>query len=156
MIRELFPANRIRLDLSSADKAAMFEELVDAIAATSSSAFPREEALACVMERELLMSTAIRKGVAIPHGKSPRVETIVGAIGVSRAGIDYDSFDEEPVRLAFMIVSPTRNPELHLKALKRLAAIIDMPGFTDALMGSPTPEAASDTIAAYEQRLESA
>ncbi len=155
-LRELFPVDRIRTDVASADKESLFAELVDLIGLTGPVGFDRSAALACVMEREALMSTCIRKGVAVPHGKSDAFERMVGAIGVSRRGVDYDAFDGNPVHIAFMIVSPRRDPETHLRTLKSLAEILDRPGFVDALSSASSPKEVHDALRLFEDRLSSA
>jgi len=152
-LRELFPRDRICTDLASEDKESLFVELVDMIASTSHAAFDRSAVLACVMEREALMSTGIREGVAVPHGKTDSVDRLYGALGISRRGIDYDAFDGKPVRIAFMIVTPRRDPEIHLQTLKRLAQILDVPGFVEALLQASDPEAAFSAIYNFEDRL---
>jgi len=152
-LRELFPKNRISTDVASEDKESLFAELVDLIGSTSSLPFDKSAALACIMERESLMSTAIREGVAVPHGKSDSVERLFGAIGISRKGVDYDAFDKKPVRIAFMIVSPRRDPEMHLRTLKLLARILDMPDFLETLLSAASPEDAHRVIETFEDRL---
>jgi PTS system fructose-specific IIC component/PTS system nitrogen regulatory IIA component len=131
-------------------------ELVDLIGLTSSGNFDRGAALGCVMEREALMSTGIRHGIAVPHGKCDAFESMVGAIGISRSGIDYDAFDGCPVHIAFLIISPRRNPETHLRTLKLLAEILDLPGFVDALKSASSPKEVSDALELFEDRLGSA
>ncbi len=131
---EIFPRQRICLDVASDDKESLFEELIDLFASTSDRPFPRSEALASLMERESMMTTGIGRGIAIPHGKVDGIDRIHGAIGISRAGIDYDAIDDIPVRIAFMILSPRNHPEEHLRVLKELASILDVPGLADQVV----------------------
>jgi mannitol/fructose-specific phosphotransferase system IIA component (Ntr-type) len=70
-----------------------------------------EALLASVLEREKSMSTGIGRGIAIPHGKSPRARGLELAFGISSEPIDYASLDRKPVRLFFLLVSPlTKRP----------------------------------------------
>ena len=151
-LRELFPANRIVTDVASLDKESLFEELVDLIGSTGSFNFDRSAALACVMEREALMSTAIRDGIAVPHGKSESINRMLGAIGMSKRGIDYDAADGKPVHIAFMILSPRHDPETHLRTLKMLAAALDTPGFVETLLSSRNPAEAFRFIESFEDQ----
>ena len=57
-------------------------------------------------ERELLASTAIGDGIAIPHGKLDSVGHLVGALGRSVEGIEFESIDGKPTHLVFMLVAP--------------------------------------------------
>lgn len=137
---DIFPRQRICLDVASVDKESLFEELVDRLAATASGPFPRAEALSSIMERESMMTTGIGKGLAIPHGKVEGLDKIQGAIGISSAGIDYDAVDGSPVHVAFMILSPRNRPEDHLRVLKRLAAILEIPGLADQVVAATDPD----------------
>jgi PTS system fructose-specific IIC component/PTS system nitrogen regulatory IIA component len=99
------------------------------------------------------MSTGIKKGIALPHGKAEGISGLCGALGVSRRGIEYSSLDGEPVYLVFMLVSSPKDSELHLAALKRLAVLLDDPEFYTDLLRSDSPERASQIIRNYESRL---
>lgn len=155
-LHDLFTANRICTDIESIDKPSLFAELVDLIAETSSGTFDRVSALACLMEREALMSTGIRKGIAVPHGKSTSFSRMYGAIGVSKRGVAYDALDGAPVHVAFMIVSPKLHSETHLKTLKLLARLLDIPGFVDAILVAKDSVEAHRCIVDFEERLGSA
>jgi PTS system nitrogen regulatory IIA component len=74
-------------------------------------------------ERELLASTAIGDGIAIPHGKLDTVEQLVGTLGRSVAGLEFDSIDGKPTHLVFMLVAPSSSTGIHLKALARLSRL---------------------------------
>lgn len=149
-LSDLFPRDRICVDLASADKEALFVELVDLIGSTGSTHFDREDALACVLERESRMSTGIRPGVALPHGKTDGVDRFFGAIGVSRLGIDYDAPGGEPVRIAFMLISPRSMASDHLAILKQLAGLLDAPGFVSGMIAASDPSEAYRIIERYE------
>jgi PTS system nitrogen regulatory IIA component len=74
-------------------------------------------------ERELLASTAIGDGIAIPHGKLDTVEQLVGTLGRSVSGLEFDSIDGKPTHLVFMLVAPSSSTGIHLKALARLSRL---------------------------------
>lgn len=73
---------------------------------------------AAVLRREALGSTGIGRGIAIPHSRHAAAGKLVGTVAVSRAGIPFDSIDEEPVHLLALIISPQDQPALHLRALE--------------------------------------
>ena len=62
-------------------------------------------------------STGIGRGVAVPHTKHPSVDRLVGTVGVSQEGVDFDSLDGEKVQLFFLLVSPPDRPGDHLQKL---------------------------------------
>ncbi len=99
------------------------------------------------------MSTGIKKGIALPHGKAEGLIGICGALGISKRGIEYASLDGEPVYLVFMLVSSTKDYEFHLAALKRLAILLDDPEFYTDLLQADSPARANSIIRNYETRL---
>lgn len=86
-----------------------------------------------LLKRESLGSTGIGQGVAIPHGKSDCVTKLVGAFGVSRAGVAFDALDGEPVTLFFLLVAPEDSAGPHLKALARISRLLKDKHFRDGL-----------------------
>lgn len=71
-----------------------------------------------VLRREAMGTTGIGRGIAIPHSRHAAAGKLVGAIGLSKAGLWFDSVDEEPVHIVALVVSPQDQPALHLRALE--------------------------------------
>jgi PTS system fructose-specific IIA component/PTS system nitrogen regulatory IIA component len=112
----------IRLQLNSEDKESVILEMVDALVeAGKIGGKDRGDIVRAIMKREELGSTGIGRGVAVPHTKHPSVERLVGAIGISPDGVDFDSLDGERVNLLFLLVSPPDRPGEHLKALENIS-----------------------------------
>ncbi len=153
LLQQIFSSARIKVDLESEDKEEVFEELVDLLARDGGKSYPRAEVLSAIREREAKMSTGIKKGIAIPHGKVAKLPGISGALGISKKGIDYSSLDGEPVHLVFMIVSSTRESELHLQALKSLARLLDDSEFYVGLARAATPEQVFAIIKNFEDMM---
>jgi len=153
LLQQVFTPGRIKVGLESEEKDELFEELVDLVARQDNRSFPRAAVLAAIHDREGKMSTGIKKGIALPHGKAEGVDSLIGAIGISRKGIDYSSLDGEPVYLVFLLVSAPGEAELHLRALKRLARLLDNPEFYTELMQAESPEQAFQTIKSFEDLL---
>lgn len=86
-----------------------------------------------LMAREALGSTAIGQGIAIPHGKTDCVEKLVGCLGVSKKGIDFDSLDGEPAYIFFLLVAPVDSAGPHLKALARISRLLKDKFIRDSL-----------------------
>lgn len=80
-----------------------------------------DELFAKLLEREQLGSTGIGSGVAIPHCKLKSLNKAVLAVGIARQGVDFGSMDSEPVRLFFLVVSPTDAPAVHLQVLAAIS-----------------------------------
>lgn len=88
-------------------------------------------------ERELLASTAIGDGIAIPHGKLDSVGHLVGVLGRAVDGIEFESIDGKPTHLVFMLVAPASSTGVHLKALARLSRLFRDPDFRQRLLAAP-------------------
>ena len=73
------------------------------------------------MKREELGSTGIGRGVAVPHTKHSSVDSLIGTVGVSAEGVEFDSLDGEPVQLLFLLVSHPDRPGDHLRALENIS-----------------------------------
>nr|WP_156300037.1 PTS sugar transporter subunit IIA [Streptobacillus canis] len=74
-----------------------------------------------LIERENLTSTGMQDGIAIPHAKSPAVNKLALALAIVPEGRDFDSFDEEPSRLFFMIAAPEETKKEHLDLLQKIS-----------------------------------
>ena len=122
-VLEFLDPSSICLDLKSSTKKEEISELCQALY-SSGKIKDVELVLNAMMEREKLGSTGIGQGVAIPHGKSEAAPTLVGAIGISRKGVEFESLDGEPVHLIFLLVSPTDSSGQHLKALSCVSRLL--------------------------------
>jgi PTS system fructose-specific IIA component/PTS system nitrogen regulatory IIA component len=112
----------IRADLGSDEKPAIIRELVESLATAGAvSAADVEGIVAAIMKREELGSTGIGRGVAVPHTKHASVEKLVGTVGVSVEGVDFNSLDGDKVNLFFLLVSPPDRPGDHLRALENIS-----------------------------------
>lgn len=88
-------------------------------------------------ERELLASTAIGDGIAIPHGKVDTINRLVGVLGQSVSGLAFDSIDGKPTHIVFMLVAPSNSAGAHLKALARLSRLFRDASFRQRLLDAP-------------------
>jgi PTS system fructose-specific IIC component/PTS system nitrogen regulatory IIA component len=153
LLKDIFITERINVDLESEDKDEVFEELVECLVA-SYEIDKRDEILESIRLREEKMSTGIKTGIAIPHGKTEKVKGIHGAIGISKNGIDYDALDGKPVHLLFLLVSSEEDAEQHLRTLKKIAQILEMPDFYTEIVQAEKPEIAYRALKKFEEILE--
>jgi PTS system fructose-specific IIC component/PTS system nitrogen regulatory IIA component len=153
---EIFPPELIKVGLEAVDKEEAFEEMVDRFCQVENSATyvnKRELILDALREREAKMSTGIRKGIAIPHGRTDVVNKVYGILGVSKKGIDYDALDGNPVYLLFMVLAPLNDSEIYLRLLKRLAILLDNSQFYTDLLVQNESQGALGVIRKYEDLL---
>jgi len=147
ILLELIEESLIKTDIESQDKEELFEELLDLLV-RAKKVKDRRAALEALWERERKGSTDIGKGVAIPHAKTNAVDELVAAVGISRKGIDYESEEDEPIHLIFLILATENNPGLHIEALANIATLVETPGFCGKLLGAGTAKEALDIIVA--------
>ena len=140
------------IELGNKDKDSVFAELVRALIKKHPEA-DELKILNAVREREAKMSTGIMPGIAVPHGKSDTVKGVIGAIGISKNGIDYDSFDDKPVNLVFLIISSTSDCEYHLSVLTCLSALFKKNGFVEEMLAQNTSEDVYSVLCRNEKEL---
>ena len=80
-----------------------------------------DEVEQAIVAREKVQSTGLGSGVAVAHGKTSAVGNIVMALGISERGIEFGAFDDEPVRLLFIVANP---PGMQLEYLLALSVIV--------------------------------
>jgi nitrogen PTS system EIIA component len=99
-----------------------------------------EEIIKSIQKRELLGSTGIGRGVAIPHAKHPSVERLIGTVALSRGGVPFESLDGEPVHVFVMLISPQERPGDHLRALENVSRCLRDDAFVRALRQATSPQ----------------
>jgi PTS system fructose-specific IIA component/PTS system nitrogen regulatory IIA component len=131
----------IQAVLSSTSKETVVGELVDALVASGNiKASDREDIIRAIMKREELGSTGIGRGIAVPHTKHAGVDRLVGTVGVSTDGIEFDSLDGQKAQLFFLLVSPPDRPGDHLRALENISRQLRDDTFCRFLKQSKTKE----------------
>ncbi|MEM1011878.1 MAG: PTS sugar transporter subunit IIA [Planctomycetota bacterium] len=121
----LFTRDSIVVDLDAEDRDAATAELVHKLVdAGRLSADAAVDVLAALTEREKQGSTGFGKGVAVPHAKHAVVPEMMGAIGVSKAGIDFNSLDAKPVRTIVLLLSPADRSREHLDAMQTVFKVL--------------------------------
>lgn len=107
-----------------ADKQELCRMMVRSLIENGRITADREEPLLeKLMERESLSSTGIGGSVAIPHASGEAIEKMMVVVAQVPGGVDFDSIDDEPVRIAFMIIGSQRSPRTHLQLLATIVRI---------------------------------
>lgn len=150
-ITEFLAPDSIISSLSATDKPAVVAELCEVLGKHVPSARGKDLP-DILLERELLSSTGIGEGVAIPHGKVVGLPNLVAAFGVSRQGIDFNSIDGKPTQLFFALLAPENSAGIHLKALARISRIFKNPAFRRSILDAPDAQAIYDIISAEDSR----
>ena len=94
-----------------------------------------------LLERERLGTTGVGNGIAIPHGKLSGIEQLYGMFARLETPIDFDSIDEQPVDLIFMLLAPENAGADHLKALARVSRLLRDQAMCEKLRGADQADA---------------
>ena len=152
-ITDFLREKAINVDLAATDKEGVIRELVRLLVkAGEVKAADEEKLIQILLHREVLGSTGIGQGVGIPHGKSNCVRQIVGAFGLSRRGVNFDSLDGETVHIFFLLVAPEDSAGPHLKALARISRLLKDRFFREALKEAKDEKQIVRIIQQEEQR----
>src|SRR5437763_10987708 len=93
----------------------------------------REAIVAVVKKREASMSTGIGFGIGIPHASTDLIYEVVGALGRSRKGVNFDALDNQPVNLVVLFLVPQGQFQKHLHTLAKIAKLLHKKEFRQAL-----------------------
>ncbi len=115
-----------------------------------------EDIVSKLIERERQGSTGIGKGIAVPHIKHPAVTQIIGTIGRSAEGMDFNSLDKAPVYSIMLLVSPPNNPDKHLEAMERLFSHLQRDMFRKFLRQAETQQEIVDLLKEADESTDSA
>ncbi len=139
--------------LKSQDKKGVIQELTDLLIKAGELKPKMKDAVVKVLlNREALGSTGLGQGGAIPHGKCEYVKELVGAFGVSKKGIDFDSLDGESAYLFFILLAPIESSGPHLKALARISKLLKDKYFRDSLKNAENEKVLLKIIKEEDQR----
>ena len=146
-ISDILEEKLIVTNLSGNSKEDIINALVDLVS-QSPKVRDKEKVRAAIFEREKIMSTGVGNGFAIPHGKTDSVSDIVAAFGITAQPISYQSLDEKPVRLVFLLVGKDNLVGPHIKLLSRISRLMNKEEFRNKLLEMQTPK---DVLAIFKQ-----
>ncbi|MBM3993625.1 MAG: PTS sugar transporter subunit IIA [Planctomycetes bacterium] len=142
----------ISAQLTASQKEAVIREMVDNLrAAGFFKGSEPEDVVKAILKREMLSSTGIGEGVAIPHAKHGSVDRLVGAVAVAPSGVAFDSVDNNPVFVLFMLISPQERPSEHLRALESVSRCLKDKNFVQSLKEAKSPQQIWDLICNHER-----
>jgi len=138
-LKTVITTDTIDLRLKGSNKKEIINELLDILVRTGKIQ-DRESAFSAVMDREEKMSTGMKHGIAIPHGKSNTIEDLVACIGISEKPVDFDSLDHEPCRIFIMTLSPVEKTGPHLQFLAEVSLLFKSADKRDEILKAKTPD----------------
>lgn len=150
-ITNILTEDLVRINLPGASKDEIIENLI-AVAVASDKVKDKEKVRQAILDREKIMSTGVGKGFAIPHGKTDSISDILAAFAVTAEPIDYESLDNEPVRLIFLLVGKENLVGTHIKYLSRISRLMNKDEFRDRLLASSSAAEVIELFREEEQQ----
>jgi mannitol/fructose-specific phosphotransferase system IIA component (Ntr-type) len=148
-LSDALSADRIVLSLEAASKQDALHELLT-VATASLGLTETGPLMQRILDREAICSTAVNRGVAIPHARSADIDGVVASLGISRDGLDFDSPDGEPVHLIFLVLSSEIATPAYLSVLGRTARIFHREDMQQRVLDADEPDAIVAAIAGQE------
>lgn len=137
-IPEFFSAADVILDAEPANKPALLELLAEE--AGNRLGLPKQEVLGALQAREKIGSTALGRGIALPHAEIRDAQAPLVLFARLRRAINFDARDEEPVDLAFLVLWPTAARKGLLPAMSEICRALREPQTLRRLRAAETPE----------------
>ncbi|MFN3545269.1 MAG: PTS sugar transporter subunit IIA [Thiobacillus sp.] len=135
LIAPLITPDTALLDQSFSSKKKLFEHAADVFARVHG--LKASEVFTSLFERERLGSTALGHGIAIPHGRIKGLADASGAFYRLATPLEFDAPDNQPVRMAFILLVPKDANERHLQILGELAQLFGDDAMRARLLGAP-------------------
>src|SRR6266478_2353095 len=117
------------------------DELINNLVTTGKIKRENLDAISAVVKKqESSMSTGIGFGIGIPHASTDLIYEVVGALGRSKKGINFDALDNQPVNLVMLFLVPQGQFQKHLHTLANIAKLLHKSEFRQALEQAPSAE----------------
>lgn len=127
------------IDIKSDNKQDALNELLQVICKnpiiTDCMIFKKE-----IFNREKLMSTGIGYEIAIPHARHKTIDDFVMALGRKKDGLEYESIDDKPVKLIFMIGASDTQDKDYIRLLARLVLRLKNKIFVNKILAAEDPK----------------
>lgn len=147
---DILSVDCIKAPMTATEKHGAIDELIDLLARAGRVKSPAALKDA-VWIREQTRTTGIGHGLAIPHGKSPGVDSLVIAIGKPAAPMEFGAIDGKPVRLIVLLASPPEKSPDHIQALAQISRMMMMEDFRQKVYAAQTGAEVYELIRAQEQ-----
>lgn len=146
-LNDIVAPEHIITELSAKDRWEALDEMVDRLVKCGSlEADNRDAIIDVVKKRESQMSTGIGFGIAIPHATTDMIGEVVGALGRSKEGIDFDALDNQPVSLVVLFLVPQGHFQKHLHTLATIAKQLHNKEFRETVEKAPDAVAISEIL----------
>jgi mannitol/fructose-specific phosphotransferase system IIA component (Ntr-type) len=138
-LKKILTMDSILPELKAGTKQGVIEEIV-AFMASAGKFSDTSAAVQAVLTREAKMSTGMQNGIAIPHGKTDAVGQLVAAIGIHRAGVNFDAMDKKPSHIFILTLSPENRAGPHIQFLAEISKVMSRPDLREKLLGAASAD----------------
>ena len=138
-------------ELQASDKRSVLEEL-SRVLVKPCQLSSSDDLLKVLLDREKLGSTGIGEGIAIPHGRLKNLKKFYLAFGRSSKGVNFDSIDQTPSQLFFLVMAPENSAVENLKLLGRIVTLLKDPSFKKRLMEAKTQKELFQVISEEDEK----
>ena len=139
-LRTVLTEKGVALHLKGRTKDEIIRELLDVLV-KNGAVTSFEKAYRSIQDREQKMSTGIKHGIALPHGKTDAVADLAACVGVSDYPIDYETLDGKPCRIFIMLLSPPTKTGPHLQFLAEVSLLFRSAEKREILLAAESPGA---------------
>lgn len=151
-LTRLLDSSSVAVGVEASDKETLLHAVIDLVA-DRAGVLDADAMRKAVFEREKTMSTGVGKGLGLPHAKTSAVDGILAALVVTKAPVDFESIDNEPVRIVFLLVGKQDAKSQHVRILSRISRMMNQKDTRERVMAASTPEALLSVIGEAESQL---
>src|SRR5437016_4069238 len=139
---DILSPGQINPEMQASNRWEAIDELINNLVSTGKIKPENREQIATVVKkRESSMSTGIGFGIGIPHASTDLIYDVVGALGRSKKGVNFDALDNQPVSLVMLFLVPQGQFQKHLHTLANIAKLLHKAEFRKALEQAPDGDA---------------
>lgn len=139
LINNALQLEQIKPRLTSTGKDGIIREMVQVLV-DAGAITDREAAESVVFERERTMSTGMENGIAIPHGKTDTVDSLVVALGLKPEGVEFQCVDGEPATIIVLILSPANRVGPHIRFMAGISKLLHDESVRNRLLACETAD----------------
>ena len=143
-IVDLFPAERVLLGVTVSNRAELLRLLAEKAGALG--VVSQKQCYGQVSAREELGSTALGRGIAIPHARIETLSDAAGLLAILNRPIDFEAPDQEPVDVVMMLLLPGTSGGEQIKVLSRVARLARQDEVINSLRSATSPEAVIEIL----------
>lgn len=148
-LTSLLHIDHVSVNLNVTDKESLINHMVGMIS-NHELVVDAEEVKEAVLAREKMMSTGVGKGLALPHAKTKAVKGMIAAFVTTAQPVDFGSLDNEPVRIAFLLVGKPDSKSMHVRILSRVSRVMNQDEVRKQIVKASSPEILLSILSEYD------